>query len=131
VRRITHSPSARPDHGIVGRTTLAGRSLGQALEEGKIDVDLRYRYEHVEQKGFDEDAHASTLRLGLRFGFGAYYGFSAYVDFEVLGAIVADDYNSTANGKDEELNQAYLAYSAPKKTVVRLGRKSHATQLRF
>ena len=119
--------------GILAPPTLAGKSLGQALEEGKIDLDLRYRYEHVEQEGFDEDADASTLRLRLGFGSGVYYGFSAYVDFEVLRAIGADDYTSTVNGKDEfpavfdpedeELNQAYLAYSAPKKTVVRLGRQ--------
>ena len=77
--------------GILAPPTLAGKSLSQALEEGKIDVDLRYRYEHVEQEGFDKDADASTLRLRLGFGSGTYYGFSAYMDFEVLRAIGVDD----------------------------------------
>jgi len=119
--------------GILSPPMLAGKSLRRAIEEGAIDVDLRYRYENVDQEGFDEDADASTARLRLGFGSGAYYGFSVYVDFEVLRAIGADDYNSTANGKDEfpavfdpedeEVNQAYLAYTAPKKTEIRLGRQ--------
>ena len=46
--------------GILAPPTLAGKSLAQALEEGKIDVDLRYRYEHVEQEGFDEDADSAA-----------------------------------------------------------------------
>ena len=113
--------------------TLAGESLSKALKDGKVDIDLRYRYEHVEQAGFDRDANASTLRLRLGFGTGLYHGFSAYLDFEVLRTIGADNYNSTANGKvefpvvpdpeDEEVNQAYLAYSAPRQTVFRLGRQ--------
>ena len=111
----------------------AADSLKKALTDGEVDVDLRYRYESVDQEGFGEDAGASTARLRLGYETGRYHGFWGYVDFEVLRSIGGQTYNSTANGRtqypvvadpeDEEVNQAFLAYKAPCKTTLKLGRQ--------
>ena len=39
--------------------------IAKMVEEGTAKVDFRYRYEGVEQEGFDKDANASTLRSRL------------------------------------------------------------------
>jgi hypothetical protein len=43
----------------------AADTLSQALSDGKPELDIRYRYEKVEQAGFDMDARASTIRFRL------------------------------------------------------------------
>ena len=39
-------------------------SLQQAISQGSIDVNLRYRYENVDQAGMDKDAYQGN-RLGI------------------------------------------------------------------
>ena len=56
-------------------------SLTDMIMQGELDLNFRYRYEYVDQDGFDRDAKASTLRsllvsvvlvlVGLRMGLGA------------------------------------------------------------
>ena len=41
--------------------------LDKVVKEGSIKLDFRYRYEHVDQDGFDKDANASTLRSRITF----------------------------------------------------------------
>lgn len=96
-------------------------------------LDLRYRFETVDQDGFARDAEASTLRtrLGLAFGFSG--DVSALVEFEDVRAVGPTDYNSTANGKtafpvvadpeDTELNQAWLAWRPESGTELKAGRQ--------
>ena len=51
---------------FVASTAVAeteGLSFEDALLKGEGGLALRYRYEHVEQDGFTEQANASTLRL--------------------------------------------------------------------
>ena len=112
---------------------LAGESIGKALKKGKVTVDLRYRYETVEDDAFTEDALASTLRLRLGYGTGKYYGFSVYTSFDTVQVIGPEEYNSTANGlvqfplvpdpEDTQINQAYVGYSGLKDTEFKLGRQ--------
>jgi len=110
-----------------------GAGLGRAIKDGSVDVDLRLRYETVDQWGFPEDAQAFTGRLRLGFGTGEFRGFKAYVDVEAIRAFSDEDYDSTSNGKtqypiiadpeDEEWNQAWLSYAAPGKTTLKAGRQ--------
>ena len=63
--------------GLVGAAALAGagvgapasgaETFGQALAEGKLLVDLRARFESVEQDGFEPSADALTNRLRVGF----------------------------------------------------------------
>ncbi|MCC7268404.1 MAG: hypothetical protein IT546_13855 [Caulobacteraceae bacterium] len=65
---------------------------------GKIGLDMRLRAETVEQDGFGETAQAVTLRARLGYETPEWNGFAALVEGEAVAAL-ADDYNSSTNGK--------------------------------
>lgn len=108
-------------------------TMGDALSKGKLSVDLRYRFEFVDQDGFEKNANASTLRFRLGYTTKEFYGFSIHADLETIQVVGIERYNSTDNGKDEypvvadppdsELNQAYLDFTRLDETVFRLGRQ--------
>jgi hypothetical protein len=118
---------------LAGLAPARAGTLVDALTEGTVVIDARYRYEHVDQQGFSEDARASTGRLRLGYGTEAWHDVAAYFEFEALRSIGGQTYNSTQNGntqyptvadpEDEEINQAFLSYAAPRKTRVKLGRQ--------
>ena len=91
------------------------------FKEGDISLNLRYRYEYVDDDGFDDEAKASTLRSRLTFASAVYQGFSFLTEFDDVSYIGDDDFNSTDNGetqypvvadpKGTEVNQAWLKYS--------------------
>jgi hypothetical protein len=94
-------------------------------------VDVRLRYEGVDQVGVADDAQAVTMRV--RSGVVAKKGpFSFLVEAEGTLAIV-EDYNSGLNGKTTfptvadpeniELNRAQVQFTGLSKTVVTLGRQ--------
>ncbi|MCB1678003.1 MAG: alginate export family protein [Halioglobus sp.] len=98
-----------------------GDQLSRAVTEGKASVDFRYRYENVDQDGFDDDADASTLRSRLTLETAPLNGFTALLEVDDVSSIGVDDYNSTENGKGEypvvadpegtDVNQAWLKYT--------------------
>jgi hypothetical protein len=106
--------------------------LADAITDAKLDLDLRYRVESVDQEGFADQALASTLRARLGATSGTVGGFSAVVTFESITSVGDDRYNSTANGRtnyptvadpaDEELDQAYLQWKGGAWTL-RYGRQ--------
>jgi hypothetical protein len=101
--------------------------------DGKAKLDLRYRYEDVEQADKPEPAEASTLRLRLDLASGVVRGFSALVQVDHVEAIGDMQYDDTRHGLVEypvvadpqgtDLNQAWLQYAGPKSTVLRAGRQ--------
>jgi len=114
-------------------------SFSEALAGGKTTFALRYRFETVDQDGFDQDAEASTLRTTLSYGSAPYKGFRFFVEAENVAAVPDDDdYNNAGAGSlnnrvrdrpvvaDPELtqiNQAYLEYGF-EKTSLKLGRQA-------
>lgn len=96
--------------------------LESMVTNGSASLDFRYRYEQVDQDGFDKDAKASTLRSRLTLTSGSIGGFSALLEFDDVTAIGPDDYNSTTNGKVEfpivadpegtDFNQGWIQYAA-------------------
>jgi hypothetical protein len=99
----------------------AMNSFETAITSGKVHFDFRYRYEQVDQEGFDDDAYASTLRTRLSYTTGEWYGLTAMAEAaNVLVIGQYDLYNSTTNGardrpvvadpKYTEINQAWLQY---------------------
>lgn len=112
---------------------LFAENLGEAITNGKPYLDLRYRYEFVNQDGYDKNAHANTIRLRLGYTTGKFFGFDIHVDLEAVQILGADNFNSTDNGKteypvvadpeDTELNQAFLRYTGISDTVFKLGRQ--------
>ena len=73
---------------------------GQALREGDVIVDLRARYESVEQGGFTSDAGALTNRLRAGFQTAPLKG-TAFLAEGVLVDDLVEDYNSTTNGQTQ------------------------------
>jgi hypothetical protein len=103
----------------------------EALTGGTPNLDLRLRYENVDQTGIAETGEGLTLRGRLGYTTGEFAGFGAMAEFEYTTALEPDDFNSTANGMigypviaDQdatELNQAYLSYAGLSGTLFKFG----------
>jgi len=111
--------------------TLAG-----AISSGKATVGFRYRYELVDQDGFADNANASTVRLRLNYKTGSFNKWSAFGEFDYVGELFLNDYNSlggsspdraqypvVADPKGPDLNQLYLDYDPSENTKLRFGRQ--------
>jgi hypothetical protein len=72
----------------------------EALREGDAIIDLRARYESVEQVGFASEAEALTNRLRAGFQTAPLKG-TAFLAEGVIVDDLVDDYNSTTNGQAE------------------------------
>jgi hypothetical protein len=79
------------------RVAAAAETFEQALRESDFIVDMRLRYEGVEQKGFSEDAEALTSRVRAGLQTAPWYKTSFLAEAVWVGDPV-DDYNSTTNG---------------------------------
>ncbi|MNF43686.1 hypothetical protein D3C84_247760 [compost metagenome] len=98
----------------------AGENLGDLFRDGKPILDLRYRYEHVDQDNPLNNANAQTLRTRVGFQSGKWYGLSALIEADNVSRIGDASYNSTRNGQGDysvvadpdgsEINQALLRY---------------------
>lgn len=110
--------------------------IAAALTGGKPGLALRYRYEHVDAGSFSRDANASTVRLRLNYRTDAWRQVSAFAEFDYLGELFADDFDSgagTSPGRDRyplvadpegaDLNQLYLDYGGMPGWLWRLGRQ--------
>ena len=58
----------------------ATQPLSTLITEGKPILDLRYRYEHVDQDNALNNANAQTLRTRVGFQSGKWYGLSALIE---------------------------------------------------
>ncbi len=114
-------------------------NLAEALKKGTFSLNLRYRYETVDQDGFDDDAKASTVRTMLGFRTMAWAKMSAYIEFENItpvgmhgeyhnkggGALWngVDDKPVVADPKFTEVNQAYIDFTFLPDTKITAGRE--------
>jgi len=80
--------------------SFAAESLGEALREGDAIVDLRARYESVEQAGFADEADALTSRLRAGFQTAPLKGTALLAEGVIVEDLV-DDYNSTTNDQTQ------------------------------
>jgi hypothetical protein len=100
--------------------TEHGNSITEALSESTVKVNLRARYEGVDQDGIDKKAAALTLKSRITIATGSYSNFSLGLEVDKVDALV-DDYNSTKNGNTEypvvvdpqstDVNQAFIKYA--------------------
>lgn len=108
-------------------------TLPYAVSGGTPSLDLRLRYENVDQRSALHNAYGTTLRGRLGYDTGKWNDFDVYGEYEGTTAFFNQDYNSTTNGKtnqsviadpqDTRLNQAFLRYAGLPKTVIKLGRQ--------
>lgn len=108
-------------------------TLSEAISNGQMKLDMRYRYEIVEENNANEDASASTLRTRLGYLTDPVRGLAAYLEFEDTAGVMEEDYNSVLNGKTNystvadpeltEVNQAYVSYAGWQDAKVTFGRQ--------
>lgn len=121
--------------GVPFFATAEATTISEALTSGKAKVDLRLRYESVDQDNALEDASAFTLRTRVGYTTGTLNGFSATVEMEdnriVLGegdyTVGPSGYNPgvysvIADPEFTELDQGYLQYKNDT-VVAKLGRQ--------
>ena len=116
-------------HGLLAAVTLfvaapnAGLadSFTDALVGGKVNLDMRLRYEYVDQDNDLKDANALTLRSRLGYLTGKFKGFDTMIEMENNAPIVRD-YNSGPGGNNKteysvvadpeatEVNQVFLGF---------------------
>ena len=119
---------------VFGQGAQAGEDIRDLLLKGKPVLDLRYRFEFVDQDNLSEDAEAHTLRTRAGFETGRFHGLGAGADLEWIEAIGSDRFNSTVNGRtrfpvvadpdDIALNQLYFVSDGTiPKTRLKVGRQ--------
>jgi len=104
-----------------------------AVSSGKPILNLRPRYEFVDQANLAEDAEALTMRTLLGWQTGSWHGLSAKAELINVSRGI-NDYNDTLNGKtqypviadpdDNDINQLYLDYTGLDNTLIRGGRQA-------
>ncbi len=82
------------------RVAAADDTFEQAVRGSDFIVDMRLRYEGVEQTGFSEDADALTARLRAGLQTAPWHKTSFLAEGVWVGDPV-DDYNSTTNGETQ------------------------------
>lgn len=108
-------------------------SPSKALSSGMPNLDVRLRYEEVQQQNID-DAEAFTVRARLGYTTAKWYDFDSQLEGSFVAHLGDDNYNSTSNNKAsnaivpdpdlDRLNQAWLRYSGlPLQTSIKLGRQ--------
>ena len=107
--------------------------ISTAFTDGDVALNLRYRYEFVDQDNKPEDAKASTLRTRLTLKSGKVGGFSGLIEVDNLSYMGSDDFNNTENGRFDhavvadpdytEINQAFISYAFSDKNTATIGRQ--------
>ena len=130
---------------LLATTSITSAMPAQAestdlLKKALIDdatpyIDVRYRYENVDQDGIAKDANASTLRTKLGYKTGKLHDFSATLEFENVTYLGGEGFNNTINGKtirpvvadpdSTEVNHAFLTYTGLPDTTLQVGRQPH------
>ena len=113
--------------------SVGAQTLQQALLDGRVTLDGRYRFEHVDQDGFASRARASTVRTRLGYETRNFEGFFAFVEIENVSAIGNEAYDDTIEGRtrfpvvaDPEttaINRALLTVDRLPATLLRIGRQ--------
>ena len=107
-------------------------SFGDALADGSVKLNLRYRFESVDQDGISKDAEASTLKTRLTYKSASYKGASLVLEADSVVYLGKDRFNNFRNGETTypvvadpdgaHINQAYFKFAVGKGDVL-LGRQ--------
>ncbi len=113
----------------------------EAVEQGELTIDLRYRFEFVEEDPFTENAYASTLRSALTYESGSFRGLFAGLSLESVIPVGSDglynnrgagnrfngvtDRPAVADPEIAEIDRAYLGYRGPLGLELKVGRSDY------
>ena len=100
-------------------------SVGEAITQGHLFLNLRPRYEHVEQDGKPKNADAYTLRTLLGWRTGQWHGLGVYVEGINVGHLGEEHYSDdparvspyplVADPDSTDVNQLYADYTASRR----------------
>jgi hypothetical protein len=119
---VCHAVDAADGYAASGPDVDQASDLTDALGHGHALMSARYRYENVDQNSFQDEAHASTLRLSLGYTTKPFHGFSATAQYQGVFAIgneLYDDqpgyqgnnhYPLVNDPAGSELEQAFVRY---------------------
>jgi hypothetical protein len=71
------------------------QSILDAVTSGTPLLDVRLRYDHVDESDKPKDAEATTIRARAGYRTGSYEGFTALAEFDLLGHIGPKNFNDT------------------------------------
>ena len=83
---------------LANESARAAEPFIAALETGKPLIDLRLRFEEVDQADKPKEATATTIRARLGYQTGNFHGFSALAEFDVVQHLGARHFNDSING---------------------------------
>src|SRR5688572_7115931 len=128
------APAAEP--GPVGKFFQS--AIPESIAKGKFNLNVRMRYEFVEQDGvaaITEDSHAPTIRTRFGYTSAPLHGFQGMLEGENITSL-GPEHNYNAAGSNNqgdkpvvadptttELNQAWLSYSYTNLFSVKGGRQ--------
>ncbi|MGA4643616.1 alginate export family protein [Limisphaera sp. 4302-co] len=109
-------------------------ALPSAFREGTFSLNVRARYEFVDQDNLPLDSHAGTIRTRFGFTTAPFHGFQGMLEAENILAVDDDSYNAAgANGQPQrpvvadpettEINQAWLAWTWTNRLTLKAGRQ--------
>lgn len=113
-----------------------GSELDALIDDGKVNLDFRYRFESVDQDNITSNAKAHTLRTRLGFQSGSVRGWNFNIEandvrhlsneFNSHGGTTPDrvgEYPIVADPKGTRLNQGYIGYTGIEDLGFKLGRQ--------
>ncbi|MDH3644225.1 MAG: alginate export family protein [Gammaproteobacteria bacterium] len=122
--------------GAFAAESSSSDSLDNLIDGGEVALSFRYRFEHVDDDAFSEEADASTLRSRLSLQSGAYRDFDFFIEVEDVHEVFWDDFNAgqgntpsrteypvVADPEGTEINQVYVDYNGFEDWSVRVGRQ--------
>lgn len=111
----------------------SAQTLSEAIAAGKPILEVRPRYEFVDQANLAKNAEAFTVRTRLGWETGEWNDLKAVIEFDDVSQLGPERYNTTVNGKTAypviadpsvtELNQLYLAWRPAKAFGAVVGRQ--------
>ena len=120
--------------GLGMREARAEESWRNLFLDTKVLLDVRYRFEFVDQSGIPKNAEANTIRTRAGLDTGSWHGIGAGFDVEWIEGIGSEKYNDTINGKvqfpvvadpdDFQLNQLFVtSKDTIPHTLLKVGRQ--------
>ena len=80
---------------IQANAQSVNEGLSSALKDGNAALQLRYRYEFVDQDGIAKQADASTLKTRFTWNSGTVANFKGLLEVDNVSGIGGEQYNST------------------------------------
>ncbi len=108
-------------------------ALSDMLEGGKLNLQMRPRYEFVQQDGKPNDANAFTMRTLLGYTLKPESDFGGTLQFINVSNLGPVHFNNTRNGQTaypvvadpavNDVNQAFVSYAGLPQTQLKFGRQ--------